>query len=72
MKLYQAVRMAVEAKLLCERFTFLHYVYIAYLFVSEGNVDLYLHILLFTKQAAIYSSFLFKFAIANISYYLSF
>ena len=36
----------------------------------KGNRDLYLHLLIFTKQAAIYSSFLFKGRL--LTYYLPF
>ena len=46
--------------------------YIHRLFVAEGkHSDLYLHVLMFTKQAAIYSSS-FQRAIANLRYYLPF
>jgi hypothetical protein len=51
--------MADVAQILCERVAFLHHMYIVCLYL-KGNRDLYLHLLMFTKQAAIYSSCLFK------------
>jgi hypothetical protein len=52
--------MGEESQTLCERVTILHYAYIHCLFLSEEKERSYLHLLMFTKQAAVYSSFLFK------------
>ena len=60
MKLYQTGRMAEEALTLCERVTFNILRKLSFSLYLKGKRGLYFLLLMFTKQAATYSSCLFK------------